>query len=54
MDWYPIILGIITGAISVVIDQLLPKRLNVWLRGVISIIIVAILCLIFRFIFGAI
>ena len=52
MDWYPILLGVIAGMISVIIYQLLTKKLSVWLRGIISIIIIAILALIVRFIFG--
>lgn len=54
MDWYQILSGVITGIITVAIFQLLPRKLNVWLRGIISIIINAILAFIFRLIFGPI
>lgn len=52
MNWYPILFGVITGIISIVIFQLLPKKLNVWLRGIISIIIITLIAFIVRLIFG--
>lgn len=53
MDW-TILLGVIYGFIGVTAFQLLPKKLNAWLRGFIAIIITALIALIIRLVFGPI
>ena len=54
MDWYSILFGVISGVIGVSTFQLLPKKLNAWVRGIISILIVAVIALIIRLVFGPI
>ncbi len=53
-DMYSILLGVVSGFISVSTFQLLPKKLNAWVRGIISILIVAVIALIIRLVFGPI
>lgn len=50
--YYPILSGAITGAIAVVVFQLLPKKWNIWLRGIIAILATTILACIVRLIAG--
>ncbi len=49
---YPILSGAITGAIAVVVFQLLPRKWNIWLRGIIAILATTILACIVRLIAG--
>lgn len=53
MDW-SIILGGISGFVGVTAFQLLPKKLNAWVRGFIAILIAAVIALIIRLVFGPI
>lgn len=53
MDW-TIILGVISGFVGVSAFQLLPKKLNAWIRGFIAILIVGVVALIIRLVFGPI
>ena len=48
MNWYPVISGVLSGIIAVATFQILPQKLNIWLRGLISIAVVAIVALAVR------
>ncbi len=54
MDWYSILLGMVSGFVGVSTFQLLPKKLNVWVRYIITILIVAVIAWIIRLLFGPI
>lgn len=51
MDWYAFIFGTISGIIGVAIVQLLPKKLKLWIRFIIAILIATVLALIIRLVF---
>ena len=54
MDWKSAIFGIVTAFISLVIFNLMPKKWNIWLKGLASFAVVALLSLLIRLIFGPI
>ena len=54
MEWGPFLSGIVTGLVSMVMFHLLHKKLNAWIRALISIGFVALIALIIRLATGPI
>ncbi len=48
MDWQPILFGALGGFLGVTAFYFLRKKLNVWVRGIIAVLIVAAIAFVIR------